>query len=224
MDDLPPLHLVSHPLCPYVQRAAILLQEKGLPYERSDIDLGDKPAWFLELSPLGRTPVLAVGPAVVFESQVIVEFLDEITTGSLHPEDPLERARHRSWIEFGSETLNAIARFYNAPDADGFERHRIGLREKISRLEREIEGPTFARRKFHIIDAVYGTVFRYLDVFDRFGDFGLTSGLGRVDAWREHLRARPSIRSAVGEDYPERLRAFVARRGSYLSMLVPAAL
>ena len=48
-----PLVLVSHALCPYVQRAAILLVEKGVPFERRDVDLANKPRWFLDVSPLG---------------------------------------------------------------------------------------------------------------------------------------------------------------------------
>ncbi len=50
------LTLVSHALCPYVQRAAIVLIEKGVHFERRDIDLNNKPDWFLALSPLGKTP------------------------------------------------------------------------------------------------------------------------------------------------------------------------
>jgi hypothetical protein len=38
--------LVSHHLCPYVQRAAIALAEKAVLFERAYIDLADKPAWF----------------------------------------------------------------------------------------------------------------------------------------------------------------------------------
>ncbi len=49
------LHLMSHALCPYVQRAVIALTEKGLAFERTTIDLAAKPAWFLDLSPLGKT-------------------------------------------------------------------------------------------------------------------------------------------------------------------------
>jgi glutathione S-transferase len=70
-----PLKLLSHKLCPYVQRAVIALTEKGVGYERIDIDLANKPDWFLALSPLGKTPVLQVGDKVIFESAVILEYL-----------------------------------------------------------------------------------------------------------------------------------------------------
>ena len=50
--------LVSHHLCPYVQRVAIALAEKAVLFERAYIDLADKPAWFTNLSPLGKVPLL----------------------------------------------------------------------------------------------------------------------------------------------------------------------
>ncbi len=90
------LKLISHKLCPYVQRAVISLTEKGVPFERVDIDLDNKPDWFLKISPLGKVPVLQVGDKVVFESAVILEYLEEIQPKPLHPKDPLTRAEHRA--------------------------------------------------------------------------------------------------------------------------------
>ena len=95
------LKLISHKLCPYVQRAVISLTEKGVPFERIDIDLDNKPDWFLKISPLGKVPVLQVGDKVVFESAVILEYLDETQRHPLHPKDPLTRAEHRAWMELG---------------------------------------------------------------------------------------------------------------------------
>ena len=63
------LKLISHHLCPYVQRAAIALRENELPFERHNVDLGNKPGWFRKLSPLGKVPLLVVADDVVlFES------------------------------------------------------------------------------------------------------------------------------------------------------------
>src|SRR6201995_237633 len=106
------LKLISHKLCPYVQRAVIALTEKGVSFERIDIDLANKPDWFLTISPLGKTPVLLVGDHAIFESAVILEYLEETQPKPLHPADPLRRAEHRAWIEFGSTVLGHIADFY----------------------------------------------------------------------------------------------------------------
>jgi len=215
------LILVSHHLCPYVQRAAIALAEKDVPFERVSIDLGNKPDWFRRLSPLGKVPLLRVGGRVIFESNVILEFLEETLPTPLHPEAAIDRADHRAWIEFGSAILNDIARFYNAPDAEAFETHRSALASKFMRIEDRLEsGPFFAGERFSLVDAVYGPIFRYFDTFDRIGDFGILSGLSKVAAWRATLAQRPSVRDAVAGDYPERLRDFFLRRGSHLSDLM----
>src|ERR687887_2077602 len=89
---MPTLKLVSHKLCPYVQRAVIALTEKNVPFERIDVDLADKPDWFKAVSPLGKTPVLIVGDTAIFESAVILEYLEETQAMPLHPADPLVRA------------------------------------------------------------------------------------------------------------------------------------
>lgn len=103
-----PYTLVSFDLCPYVQRAAIVLAEKGIPFTRRDVDLSMKPDWFKAISPLGKVPLLVVGQEVLFESSVIVEYLEEVTDHPLHSADPLTRARHRAWMEFGSAMLADI--------------------------------------------------------------------------------------------------------------------
>src|ERR1700751_2201181 len=97
-----PLKLISHKLCPYVQRAVIALTEKRVAFERIDIDLANKPDWFLKLSPLGKTPLLLVGEHAIFESAVILEYLEETQPNTLHPTDALRRAEHRAFFEFGS--------------------------------------------------------------------------------------------------------------------------
>ena len=213
--------LVSHYLCPYVQRAAIALAEKQVPFERAWVDLADKPEWFTNISPLGKVPVLRVrkddgSEASIFESAVILEYLEESCASPLHPADPLERARHRGWIEFCSNMLNAIWRFYSATEETTFEKERAGLAEMFDRLEAELgEGPFFAGERFSLVDAVFAPVFRYFDAFERLGVRGILDGKPKVAAWRKTLASRPSVRGAVVADFPERLTRFLeARKGA----------
>ena len=201
------LTLVSHTLCPYVQRAAIVLTEKGIAFERIDIDLAHKPEWFLKISPLGKTPVLLVDGQPIFESAVICEYLDETAAPRLHPQDALERARHRGWMEFGSAVLNAIGGFYSASDAATLSAKVVDIRGKFERIESELTtGPFFSGERFTIVDAVFGPVFRYFDVFEQFEDFGFFASTPRVSAWRAALAARASVQSAASPDYPALLQ------------------
>lgn len=217
------LKLISHHLCPYVQRARIVLEEKSVPHELEFVDLADKPDWFLEISPLGKVPVLLVDGQPLFESVVIAEYLDETTPGSLHPVDPFEKARHRSWIAFASSTLDNIAGFYNAPDQAALERQRLSLVNKFQQLQATLStGPFFSGAAFSLVDAAFAPVFRYFEVFEDIGEFGFFHSALAVTAWRSALARRPSVAAAAVHDYHDRLLIFLARRGSRLSTLVDA--
>jgi len=219
-----PITLISHHLCPYVQRAAIALTEKGVPFERVLIDLNDKPDWFKALSPLGKVPLLQIGDDVIFESAAILEYLEDTQPGPLHPTDALMRARHRAWIEFGSSILADIWVFETTADADTFAKRAGILGDKFQRIEQELgEGPWFAGQDFSLVDAVFGPIFRYFDVFDTIGDFGVFTDKPKVQAWRSRLAPRPSVRDAVATDYPDRLRDFLLARPSHIAGLMTGA-
>lgn len=212
----PPI-LVSFDLCPYVQRAAIVFAEKGVAFERIDIDLENKPEWFLKISPRGKVPLLQIGDEVLFESAPIVEYLDEVHTPRLHPENPLARARHRAWIEFASAILGDIWTLEVSHDETAFLAAISALKEKFARLEAELgDGPYFAGDVFSLVDAVFAPAFRYFDVFDGLGDLGVFDGLTKVLRWRSELAKRPSVKAAVVPDYNERLRNFLVSKDSLL--------
>ena len=222
------LTLVSHHLCPYVQRAAIALSEKGAAFERVTIDLAAKPEWFKAISPLGKVPLLKVAvpgrdDAVLFESAVICEFIEDTQPGAwLHPSDPIERAQHRAWIEFASAVLSDIYVIETTGDAAVFERKVGMLTEKFARLEGVFgAGPFFAGKLFSLVDAAFAPAFRYFDVFDEIADFGILAAKPKVGSWRRALAVRPSVRAAVASDYPKRLWQFLHAQGSHLRTSMP---
>jgi glutathione S-transferase len=215
------LTLISHVLCPYVQRAVISLTEKQVPFKRIDVDLANKPQWFTAISPLSKTPVLQVGDTAIFESAVILEYLEETQAFPLHPADPLRRAEHRAWIEFGSAVLNDIAGFYSAPDEMAFVQKTKALMDKFARLEARLgAGPYFDGERFSLVDVVFGPIFRYFDAFDRVGGFGILAGKLKVAAYRQALSTRPAVRNAVATDYTARLWKFLEMRNSHLSGII----
>jgi glutathione S-transferase len=214
------LTLVSIHLCPYVQRAAITLAEKGVAFDKVYVDLANKPDWFKAISPLGKVPVLRVGDEALFESSVIVEYLEETQAKPLHPKDPLTRAKHRAWMEFGSSILADLWVFETTRDEAAFNGKVKTMREKFERLEGQLgEGPYFAGKEFSVVDAVYAPVFRYFDVFDDIGDFGLWKDLPKLQAWRSALSARPSVKNAVVPEYNQLLRDFLAKHDGHLNRL-----
>ncbi len=217
--------LISHKLCPYVQRAVIALTEKGVPFERIDIDLAHKPDWFLKISPLGKVPVLRVGTddgeVALFESNVICEYIEDTQGGvKLHPQDPLVRAQHRAWMEFGSTILSELWGLETTGDPTIFESKRVAVAAKFARVEAALSpGPFFAGESFGLVDAVFAPIFRYFDVFDQLIDLAVFKETPQVRAWRIELAKRPSVQAAVGADYPELLRAFLVRHDAHMLKL-----
>lgn len=221
---MPKLRLISHAICPYVQRAVIALLEKNAPFERTDIDLANRPDWFKRLSPLGKVPLLEVDGEVIFESAVICEYLDETIAPRLHPEDALQRARHRAWIEFGSTILVDLWQLNGAPDAQSLEAKTQDLRSKFGVVEQALgDGPYFAGEHFSLVDAAFAPALRFFDLYDQIADFGVFADAPKVRAWREALAARPSVKNAVAANYPERLEAAIEARGSEMARRIAAA-
>lgn len=218
-----PLTLVSFDLCPYVQRAAIALAEKGVPFRRVTVDLSNKPAWFTAISPLGKVPLLQVGETVLFESGPIVEYLDEVYGPRLHPTDPLTRARHRAMVEMASSMLGDVWVLETTADRQAFADRAAVLRQKAERIEAMLDaGPYFSGATFRVVDAVFAPLFRYFDTFDRFMDVPVFRNLPKLEAWRAALASRPSVRDAVVADYGERLEAFVRKYNGVMAAAMTA--
>lgn len=199
--------LVSHTLCPFVQRAAIVLAEKRVPFDRRNIDLAHKPAWFLEVSPTGKTPVLLVNDKAVFESAVICEYLDEIHDPRMHPVDALERAQHRGWIEFASQLLGAVYGLYTSSQDEAMEQCAQTVRQRFETVEaHQSKGPFFAGEKLSMVDAAFAPLFSYFDVIDEIADFGVFENVPRVRAWREALAGHASVKASVPPGFHAALR------------------
>jgi glutathione S-transferase len=218
------LTLISHPLCPFVQRAAIVLLEKGVPFDRVDVDLAAKPDWFLALSPTGKVPLLKLSQpdgsdAVLFESMVICEYLEESLGGAgLYPDEALSRARQRGWIEFGTATLADAWQFLNATDRPTADIKQAAFRDRLQRLEAVLAaGPYFSGAAFGMVDAVFAPLFRYFDILDPTVSQPIFENLPRISAWRAALAARQSVIAAVAEDYAERFRRHLRQHQALLA-------
>lgn len=213
------LVLVSHVLCPYVQRCVICARELGVVYQRVDVNLGDRPQWFSSLSPLGKVPLLLVpgSDEPLFESDVICQYLDETGPRRLLPDSPLARGRHRSWMAFASAMLNDIGRLYSARTEDGLREAAAGIRTRLGWLEATFnKSPWFSGATFGVVDAAFAPAFRYFDVFDGVLPENVFRDVPRLAAWRERLAKRPPVVAAVSPDYPQRLLEFVADKRSVL--------
>jgi len=212
------IRLLSHKLCPYVQRAAIVLLEKGVPFERINIDLSNKPEWFLSLSPMGKTPALQIDEDVIFESAIICEYLDEVYPKQMHPSDHLLKAQHRGWIEFGSQFLNEIARFYTASNQKALVECSHNMKRLLGKIEHAVKADVyFHGEHFCLVDACWAPIFRYFDVFDKMYDFEFFTDTPKLRLWRAQLAMRPSVIAAVDDYYGDNLLAFLINKNTAIT-------
>ena len=207
---LPTFKLVSFSLCPYVQRAMIVLSEKNITFDVEYIDLSAPPPWFYDISPLEKVPVLLVDDEPLFESMVICEYLDEVTDGSLYPADAFKRATNRSWIEFGNDILSSTLEFYTTEDEKRFKHLTNILMDRFEILEDEIsDGSYFNGDNFSMIDAVYAPIFRYYNRIAQYKDFGFFDDAPKIKAWGDTLLARPSVIKSVPDTYEQDTTAYI---------------
>lgn len=199
------LELISFKLCPFVQRSVITLKHKGVPFDTTFIQLDDPPAWFGEVSPLGKVPVLKVDDTVLFESAVINEFLDESFGERMLSDDALERAQQRAWIEMGSAALFAMFGAITAPEEAGSAGKSQELAKLFGHLERQLAkappAPYFSGEKLSLVDTSFAPLFQRL--------FALPEPLldwnsvPTVMRWGERLVDEPVIRDSLPEGFDE---------------------
>ena len=204
--------LVSFDVCPYVQRSVITLQEKGVPYEIEYIDLNNKPEWFMQLSPLGKVPILIIEDTVIFESATINEYLDEIAPGrKLQPSDPLQRAYNRAWIEFTSTVLVTRNQMQHATTEQETRRLAAIVNGQLARLEEQIDnGPFFNGNDFSLVDAAAAPLFQRLAwLLELAPDLGVFNDLPKVTAWSEALLQRESVKRSTVADIRERYLSYL---------------
>lgn len=219
------LKLVSFDICPYVERSRIVLLEKDVPHEVEFIDLANKPAWFLALSPMGRVPVLVVDDRPIFESTIINELIEELyPRPALMPSDPLARAEARAWIVFANDVLMpgsyaALLALAGGAAGDALARPLTALRDAFAKLEPQVKrggGPFFQGEAFTLVDAAYAPFFRRWRMAEGWGgpEARMLSGFPALSAWADALLARPSVARAAPEDLERKSRRVYAERAA----------
>jgi len=211
------IELISFKTCPFVQRAAITLGYKNVEHRVSFIDLADPPDWFLEISPLGKVPVLKVDGEILFESAVINEYLDDITGGELQPKDPLARAKNRAWIEFASNMLGNSYMMKTATDQEKYEKYREQFVSQMRRVENRLgAGPWFNGEQFSLADTAFAPLFAHNAVSNyRFSVIDAAT-MPKVEAWSKRLLELPAVKNSVVNEFETLYLAALENGNGYL--------
>ena len=147
--------LYSTITCPYSHRCRIVLHEKDMDFQVIDVDPNNKSEDLAVISPYGKAPVLVERDLILYESNIINEYIDDrFPHPQLMPADPVMRARARLLLyRFEQELFCHIAAF------DGTDQKAIDKARAVIADHLTIISPIFEKQKFML-----GDEFSMLDV------------------------------------------------------------
>ncbi|MEQ1813072.1 MAG: glutathione S-transferase N-terminal domain-containing protein, partial [Candidatus Nitrotoga sp.] len=140
---------------PFSQRCRIVLYEKGMDFQVIDVDVYNKPEDLAVMNPYNRVPVLVERELVLYESNIINEYIDErFPHPQLMPADPVMRARARLFLHrFETEMFCHIEALEGGAQKAA-DKARLAVRDSLTQI-----APVFAKQKYMLDDG-----FSMLDV------------------------------------------------------------
>jgi len=197
------------------------MRAKDVEFEVTYVNLQDKPDWFLKISPHGKVPVLKVDDEILFESNAIAEYLDEMVEPRLHPADPIRRARNRAWTDFVPDFAKALSSIHYAKTREDMEAAVAAAPKPLQRVETALaeergnDGPYFNGPDLCLVDAAYAPFLQRYTFVDRVLKNNILKDFPLLAAWRDTLLADERVTGAVPPNFEEEFVKGLKRREVY---------
>jgi len=200
------IKLYTFPPSTNSRKVRIALLEKGLEFERINVDLSkreQKNPEYLKIHPFGQVPALDDEGFVIYDSTVINEYLeDEYPYPSLMPKDSEGRARARLMEDYRDTHFNPycvhimqeMRKTEGERDAQRLDTARAAIARAFDRIEAELSGKEYLVGSFSLADIAFMANFEVLDRFAIAVDPGKNS---KTAAWINRLKARPSFAASA---------------------------
>ena len=201
------------------------MRAKNVEFDVTYITKDSKPDWFLDISPHAKVPVLKVDDDVLFESNAIAEFLDEVVEPQLAPKNPSERARNRAWTDFSGGWAGALNKVNYAKTrkehASALEALPITLQKIEDTLgQRKNNGPYFNDNKLCLVDAAYAPFLMRFNIVENINPTGILEDFPKIKAWSNALLMNESVIGSVSEDFMEVFEANLYKRESLAAKIL----
>ncbi len=215
------LELISFKLCPFAQRAVILLNLQNIDFKTTYINPMDPPNWFKKISPTGEVPLLKVDDKIVFESSVIGEFINDIGALDLYPKDAISKANNRSWVQFSSLLFNDLSVAVTGNE-DEFNTSKASLFAKLDKIEiAKSDNKFFNGNNFTIIDAAIAPFFMRLAWINKFTNNTISIiEFKHLNAWSDAILAVKIVKTSVIKNLDDVYYSNIEAREGYLSTLL----
>ncbi|XP_052007644.1 glutathione S-transferase omega-1 [Xyrauchen texanus] len=194
------IRLYSMRFCPFAQRTRLVLSAKGIKHDIVNINLKDKPDWFLAKNPFGLVPTLETPSGqVIYESPITCEYLDEVyPEKKLIPSDPFERAQQKMMLENFSKV---IPFFYKIPmgrkNGEDVSALETELKDKLSKLNETLVNKKtkfYGGNSITMIDYMMWPWFERMEMLDLKHCLENTPELKK---WTECMLEDPSVKATM---------------------------
>lgn len=161
-----------------------------------NINLSNKPEWFLKKNPAGSVPVLEHADGrIITDSTIICEYLDAIKPENpLLPSDPYQKARQKMMIEHFSKVPGVASKIFRNNDSNANEE----LNKELEYFEKSLENDFFGGDKVGMIDFIIWPWFERMPVMKEKTNYNLDSSkFPKLNAWVKRMQEQSSVKKIM---------------------------
>jgi len=197
------LKVISFKICPFVQRVTALLEAKALDYEIEFISLANKPQWFLDISPNAQVPVLVTESGrALFESDAIVEYLDEAYPALLAGVDAEQRAIDRAYSYLGSKQYLVQCGTMRSSDETAYLERSAKMHKPLSNIAAaKADGKFFNGDQLSMVDIAWVPVLHRALIVKQHTGVDLLAPWPALQQWQANLDATGLFAASCAEDF-----------------------
>ena len=216
------MKLISLPICPYVQQVRALMEVKQVSYEVEHIAMRTRPDWLMAASPDGgEVPVLITDEGqALFQSDSIIEYLDETYGNPLLSGSPLAKARDRAWGFLASENYLLQCSAQRSPDEMALRAQLDDLAPIFSHMEASLTGdPFFHGGRLSMVDVSWLPLLHRSALIEIHTGYDFLAPYPRLGEWRRAMLETGLAEASVTDDFERVFTDFYLSDETYLGRL-----
>jgi len=212
------IKIVSFKICPFVQRVTALLEAKHIPYEIEYINLNDKPQWFLDISPSGQVPLLITeSGTALFESDAIVEYIDEVTAPLVTETTPEQRALDRAWSYQATKHYLVQCSTMTSANQETLTERSEKLNKAFAKAEKQLtDGPFFNGKIMGNVDVAWLPLLHRALIIEQHSGYDFLTSFPKVKAWQRALAETGIAEKSVPAEFDETFSHFYLTERTFL--------
>jgi len=218
--------IVSFKICPFVQRVTALLEAKEHLYDIEYINLSNKPGWFLAVSPNAQVPILITdNDEVVFESDAIVEYIEETVPGPLFSADPVTKAQERAWSYLASKNYLIQCSAQRSGDKATLLERSAKLGKAFAKLDAKLTGGKFfSGDNLGMVDIAWLPLLHRAAIIEINSGYDFIGQFPKIKLLQHSILGTGLAAKSVSSDFDEKFKRFYLAEETYLGQCAKSKL